>query len=87
MEEEKKKSQQKSISAALLGHRGKQNQLPTALALLGVCSGTRDGFFCLLKLRRGVRAEINRTRTASLGEKQGIQSALESWQEEPEVDE
>lgn len=45
MEEEKKKSQQKSISAALLGHRGKQNQLPTALALLGVCSGTRDGFF------------------------------------------
>lgn len=34
-----------------------------------------------------MRAEINRTRTASLGEKQGIQSVLESWQEEPEVDE
>lgn len=44
----------------------------------------------LLKLRRAVSWQgqgLSRTRTASSGEKGGIQSALESWQEEPEVDE
>lgn len=84
----KKKAQQKSISTALLGHRDKQSQFPIALALLGVCCGSRNTAFWSLKAEEGCElAGINRTRTASSGEKEGIQSVLESWQGEPEVDE